>query len=69
VNVDPSGPAAGQLFARDIITATLGGGTQHPVRSVSDLQQALRSRTGVASLLVYSPQAQGTRVVNIPLKR
>ncbi|HEX6533344.1 MAG TPA: trypsin-like peptidase domain-containing protein [Gemmatimonadaceae bacterium] len=69
VAVDPAGPSRGLLFPRDIITATLGGGQQHPVRAVNDLRSALQSRTGVASLLVYSPQAKGTRVVNVPLER
>jgi serine protease Do len=67
-NVDPNGLAAGQLAPRDVIVATLGGGRQQPVRSVEDLRKAIaQARGGVLSLLVYTPQLQGTRVVNIEI--
>lgn len=67
-NVDPNGLAAGQLAPRDIIVATLGGGSRQPVKSVEDLRKAIaRARGGVLSLLVYTPQLQGTRVVNIEI--
>jgi S1-C subfamily serine protease len=70
VRVDPNGPAAQQIIPQDVITATLNGGVQRPVRSAQDLQQAVSgAKNGVVSLLVYSPQAQGTRVVNIPLEK
>jgi serine protease Do len=67
-DVDPNGLAAGQLAPRDVIVATLGGGRQQPVRSVEDLRKAIaQARGGVLSLLVYTPQLQGTRVVNIEI--
>ena len=67
-DVDPNGRAAGQLAPRDVITATLGGGQRQPVRNVQDLQKAISAaKGGVLSLLVYTPQLQGTRVVNIQL--
>lgn len=67
-NVDPDGLAAGQLAPRDVIVATLGGGNRQPVRSVEDLRKAItQARGGVLSLLVYTPQLQGTRVVNIEI--
>ena len=67
-DVDPSGLAAGQLFPRDVITATLGGGQSRPVRSAEDLRKAIdAAKGGVLSLLVYTPQTQGTRVVNIQI--
>jgi serine protease Do len=70
VRVDPNGPAAQQLVPQDVITATLNGGVQRPVRSAQDLQQAVSgAKNGVVSLLVYSPQAQGTRVVNLPIEK
>lgn len=68
VRVDPAGPAAQQIAPGDIITAVLGPGTQHAVHSVDDLHQAVaHAANGVVSLLVYSPQAKGTRVVNVAL--
>jgi hypothetical protein len=67
-SVDPDGLAAGQLVSRDVIVATLGGGTRKPVRSVEDLRSAVSAaKGGVLSLLVYTPQLQGTRVVNIEI--
>jgi serine protease Do len=67
-DVDPNGLAAGQLAPRDVIEATLGGGNRQPVRSVEDLRKAIASaKGGVLSLLVYTPQLQGTRVVNIEI--
>jgi serine protease Do len=67
-DVDPNGLAAGQLAPRDIIIATLGGGNRQPVRSVEDLRKAIsQAKGGVLSLLVYTPQLQGTRVVNIEI--
>ncbi|HEY9425894.1 MAG TPA: Do family serine endopeptidase [Gemmatimonadaceae bacterium] len=67
-DVDPEGLAAGQLAPRDVIVATLGGGNRQPVRSVEDLRKAIsQARGGVLSLLVYTPQVQGTRVVNIQI--
>ena len=68
--VDPAGPAAGLLVPGDVVTAVFGrGGTQRPVRTVADLQQAVaEARNGVMSLLVYTPQARGTRVVSVPLR-
>jgi serine protease Do len=67
-DVDPNGLAAGQLLPRDVIVATLGGGNRQPVSSVEDLRKAIaQAKGGVLSLLVYTPQAQGTRVVNIEL--
>ncbi len=65
-DVDQDGLAAGKLVPRDIIVATLGGGKRQPVRSVDDLRAAIsRASGGVLSLLVYTPQLDGTRVVNI----
>lgn len=67
-DVDPNGLAAGQIVPRDVITATLGGGKRKPVKSVQDLQNAIsEAKGGVLSLLVYTPQLQGTRVVNIEI--
>jgi serine protease Do len=68
--VDPAGPAAGLLLPGEVVTAVFGpGGVQRPVRAVSDLQQAVAAaRGGVVSLLVYTPQARGTRVVSVPLR-
>ncbi|HET7620553.1 MAG TPA: trypsin-like peptidase domain-containing protein [Gemmatimonadaceae bacterium] len=67
-DVDPNGLAAGQLAPRDIIEATLGGGSRQPVRTVEDLRKAIEAaKGGVLSLLVYTPQLQGTRVVNIEI--
>jgi len=67
-DVDPNGLAAGQLAPRDVIEATLGGGNRQPVRSVEDLRKAMAAaKGGVLSLLVYTPQLQGTRVVNIEI--
>lgn len=68
--VDPAGPAAGLLLPGEVVTAVFGsGGVQRPVRSVSDLQQAVAAaRGGVVSLLLYTPQARGTRVVSVPLR-
>jgi serine protease Do len=64
--VDPTGPAAMQLEPGDIIESILGAGSARAVHSVDDLQAALsHAASGVVSLLVYSPQAGGTRVVNI----
>jgi serine protease Do len=66
--IDPTGPAAGNLTVGDVITAVLGGRTQQPVRTPDDLRQAVeKAPNGVVSLLVYSPQAKGTRVVNLEL--
>jgi serine protease Do len=66
--VDPSGPAAGQLQAGEVITAALGPGAPRPIRSVEQLHDAVQSaRNGVVSLQVYLPQAQTSRVVNIQL--
>ena len=67
--VDPAGPAAESLLPHDVITATLGpDGSQHPVRSVQDLQRAIDdARDGIVSLLVQ--RAQGTWVENIQLNR
>ncbi|MBX6330807.1 MAG: trypsin-like peptidase domain-containing protein [Gemmatimonadaceae bacterium] len=68
MRVDPSGAASGRLVPTDVIVAWLDRGAAHPVRSVNDLQEGVsRARSGVLSLLVYSPQVQGTRVVNVPL--
>jgi serine protease Do len=67
--VDPRGPAVGRLVPSDVITARIVAGGERPVRSVQDLEQAItEARNGVVSLLVYSPQARGTRVVNIPVQ-
>jgi serine protease Do len=66
--VDPSGPA-GTLQRGDVIESVLGRGVARPVHTAEDLRDAVQqSPNGVVSLLVYSPQAGGTRVVNIPLK-
>jgi serine protease Do len=67
-NVSPDGLAAGQLIPRDVILASLGGGQRQPIRTVGDLHKAISAANGgVLSLLVYTPQLQGTRVVNIEL--
>jgi len=64
--VDPTGPAAALLQRGDVLESVLGRGSAQPIRSVDDLRQALsHASNGVVSLLVYSPQAGGTRVVNI----
>jgi hypothetical protein len=69
-SVLPTGPSAGLLTQGDVLTAALGPGAQRPLRTMADLQQALTSPpNGVVSLLVYSPQAKQTRVVNVPLRR
>jgi serine protease Do len=68
--VSPSGPASGRLAEGDIITAVITSGRQRPIRSVEELRTELtRAGAVVVSLVVYSPQARGTRVVNIPLTR
>ncbi len=67
-DVSPDGLAAGKLVSRDVIVATLNGGNRQPIGSVDDLRKAISSAGaggGVLSLLVYTPQLQGTRVVNI----
>jgi serine protease Do len=65
-DVDPSGPAAGNLFRDDVITAALGAGGQRPIRTTEDLAAVVRAApNGVVSLLVATPQ--GTRVVNLAL--
>jgi serine protease Do len=70
VRVDPTGPAARQLAPGDVITAVLGPGTQHPVHSIDDLHYAVdHASNGVVSLLVFSPQSNGSHVVNIALVR
>ena len=58
------------LLPGEVVTAVFGpGGVQRPVRSVTDLQQAVAAaRGGVVSLLLYTPQARGTRVVSVPLR-
>ena len=67
-NVSPDGLAAGQLIPRDVIMASLGGGQRQPIRTVEDLRKAISAANGgVLSLLVYTPQLEGTRVVNIEL--
>jgi|GEM_PF-4132206 S1-C subfamily serine protease len=64
--VDPAGPAASLLQPGDIIESTLGAESARPVHSIDDLRAArAHASNGVISLLVYSPQASGTRVVNI----
>ncbi len=64
--VDPTGPAAMQIEPGDIIESILGPGSARAVRSIDDLRAALsHAANGVVSLLVYSPQVGGTRVVNI----
>jgi serine protease Do len=69
-DVDPSGPASGQLVRGDVIEMILGPGQRRQIRTVEDLRQAVAAaRGGVVSLLVYSPQAQGTRVVNMNLAK
>ena len=67
VEVDPRGPARGQLFQDDIITAVLYPRPRKEVRSVADLQAVLsRAKSGdVVSLLVYDAQRTTTRVANI----
>ena len=69
--VDPTGPAATAGLTRgDIIEAALGPGSERPLRSIDDLRTAVTHATnGVVSLLVFSPQAGGTRVVNIQTGR
>ncbi len=65
--VDPTGPAAtAGLAPGDIIEAALGPGSEKPLHSIQDLRGAIEHATnGVVSLLVFSPQAGGTHVVNI----
>ncbi len=69
--VDPTGPAAtAGLAPGDIIEAALGPGSDRPLRSIEDLRGAIDHATnGVVSLLVFSPQAGGTHVVNIQTGR
>ena len=69
VDVSPSGPARNRLQANDVIVEVLFPAPQRKVRSVADLQQVLsRLKDGeYVSLLVYAPQAQSTRVVNLRL--
>jgi serine protease Do len=67
--VDPAGPAAGLLQPGDIITAALGPGAPQPIRTITDLHNAVQhAAKGVVSLQVYSAQAQSSRVVNIQLQ-
>jgi serine protease Do len=68
-DVDPSGPAAERLTQGDVITASLGaGGRQRPIRGVDDLREVIAQASGgIVSLMVYSPQARATRVVNLQL--
>jgi serine protease Do len=70
-DVDPSGPASGRLTRGDVITAVLGaGGRQRSIRSTEELRDVIaQAPGGVVSLLVYSPQARGTRVVNLQITR
>lgn len=70
-DIDPSGPAAAHLAQGDVITASLGtGGRQRPIRSVEDLRAVVAQASGgIVSLMVYSPQARATRVVNLQLAR
>jgi len=68
--VDPSGPASGRLIEGDVITGALVAGRQRTIRNVEDLRSELtRASSGVVSLVVYSPRARGTRVVNMQLAR
>ena len=73
--VDASGPAFGVLFQNDVIVAALGeGGTRKPVRTVDDLQDAVRHPVnGAVSLIVASPGPNGgppqQRVANILLSQ
>jgi serine protease Do len=67
--VDPNGPASTRLTRGDVITAVLGASRQQQLRTIDDLRDAIARSSGVLSLLVYSPQARGTRVVNVPLAR
>lgn len=68
--VDPTGPAGTAGLTRgDIIEASLGPGSERPIRSIDDLRDAVdHAPNGVVSLLVFSAQAGGTRVVNIQTK-
>lgn len=65
--VSPTGPAGmSGLQPGDIIESTLGAEAAHPLHSVDDLENAIEhAPNGVLSLLVFNPQAGGTRVVNI----
>jgi len=66
--VDPVSPAANQLQPGDVITDALGPGRPKPIRTIDDLRDAVdHAPNGIVSLQVYSPQAQGTRVVNIQI--
>jgi S1-C subfamily serine protease len=67
VEVDPRGPARGQLFQDDIITAVQFPRPRTEVRSVADLQSVLSKlkQGDVVSLLVYDAQRRATRVANI----
>jgi serine protease Do len=68
--VDPSGPAAGLLVPRDVITAVLGGRARRAVRSPEELRTAASSApNGVVSLLVVTSGSGATRVVNVPVER
>lgn len=70
-DVDPDGLAASKLFPRDVIMASLGGGggRRQNIRSAGDLEKAIdTAKGGVLSLLVYTPQLGGTRVVNIDIE-
>jgi hypothetical protein len=67
-DVATAGPGFRKLFeGRDIIVQILNPAPRRVVRSTSDLDQALdKMRDGdVISLLVYSLDAQQTRVVNL----
>ena len=61
--VDGRGPARGQLFQNDIITAVLFPTPRKEVRAVADLQSILsRAKDGeIVSLLVFNPEYSADR--------
>jgi len=67
MDVNLSGPARGQLFQNDIITAVLFPTPRKDVRTVADLQSVLsRAKDGdYISLLVFDTRQNTTRVANI----
>jgi serine protease Do len=73
--VDESGPAFGVLSPNDVIIAALGeGGVRKPMRSVDDLQDAVRHPVnGAVSLIIAAPSPNGgapqQRVANILLSQ
>ena len=69
-DVERAGASAGKLFPNDIITEVRFPGPRRAVKSVADLQEALRTlKSGdIVSLMVFNVvPPQSTRVVNIQI--